>query len=70
MAAYYAVPMSWLTLGVVAALVIAGALLIITALQHRRHASESDVRMCPGCATPNPTHAEFCRKCGKRLKPE
>jgi ribosomal protein L40E len=61
------IQVSWMTIGVVAALVTAGLLLIVTALQHRRHASESDAKLCPGCATPNPTHAEFCRKCGQKI---
>lgn len=67
LAAEYMVQSSWLTLGVVIALGLAGLLLIVTALQHRRHAGESDVRLCPGCSTPNPTHAAFCRKCGRKI---
>ena len=40
---------------------------IATAVQHRRHASRTGLNLCPGCSTPNPPHAEFCRQCGRRL---
>jgi ribosomal protein L40E len=53
----------------VTVLVLVGviAAIALTARWSRRRAAESDVSICPGCATPNPVHATFCRKCGKRL---
>jgi hypothetical protein len=42
-------------------------LLITTACQHRRHSSRTDQRLCRGCGAAHPRHAEFCRRCGRRL---
>ena len=46
---------------------VAGCLLLITVIQSRRHASATDVKMCQGCSTPNPLHADYCRSCGRKL---
>lgn len=46
---------------------IAFVLILITASQHRKHAHETESKICPGCATPHPSHAQFCRQCGKKL---
>jgi ribosomal protein L40E len=61
---------SWLRLLIVGGAVIAVLTILFTAMRNRRHVAESDIKLCPGCATPNPAHAEFCRKCGGRLKSE
>jgi hypothetical protein len=53
-------------LGVVAAVLVV-ALLILTALQHRRHAGSTEQRMCRSCALPHPPFARFCRRCGRAL---
>ena len=42
-------------------------LLLITASQHRRHAAETDPRLCGGCGTSHPPFARFCRKCGRPI---
>jgi ribosomal protein L40E len=43
-------------------------LLLITASQHRRHAAETDPRMCRACGTVHPPFARFCRRCGKAIE--
>jgi ribosomal protein L40E len=48
---------------VVAVLII---VLITTAAQHKRH-SPTDQRLCAGCGTGHPAHAQFCRRCGRKL---
>ena len=57
----YASPVN--TLWVV--LAVAVVLLVVTALQHRRHAARTDNRLCRGCGEAHPSHARFCRRCGK-----
>ena len=52
---------------VVVGLVVLLLAIVYTAVRNRKHVSESDVRICASCATPHPTHAGFCRKCGKKL---
>ncbi|CAN5485615.1 hypothetical protein BH10PLA1_BH10PLA1_07380 [soil metagenome] len=42
-------------------------LMVLTAAQHRKHTSSTDLKICPGCSTPHPGHAEFCRNCGRKL---
>jgi ribosomal protein L40E len=42
-------------------------LLITTASQHRRHSSQTDVRLCRGCGAGHPAFAQFCRRCGRKL---
>ena len=42
-------------------------LLIATASQHRRHTSQTDVRLCRGCGAGHPAFAQFCRRCGRKL---
>ncbi len=42
-------------------------LLIATASQHRRHSSQTDVRLCRGCGAGHPAFAQFCRRCGRKL---
>ena len=42
-------------------------LLVVTASQHRRHASETNPRVCRGCGTPHPPFARFCRRCGRAI---
>ena len=56
-------------LGLVAAVLVV-ALLILTALQHRRHAGATEQRMCRSCALPHPPFARFCRRCGRGLGEE
>jgi ribosomal protein L40E len=54
----------FLVIVIVAVLVF---LLIATASQHRRHSSQTDVRLCRGCGTGHPAFAGFCRRCGRKL---
>ncbi len=49
------------------ALLVVLGIAFYTAFGNRRRVAESDMSLCAGCATPNPKHAAFCRKCGKRL---
>ena len=42
-------------------------MMLATASRHRRHSAETAVKICPGCSTPNPGHAGFCRNCGRKL---
>jgi ribosomal protein L40E len=42
-------------------------LLIATASQHRRHSSQTDLRLCRGCGASHPAFAQFCRRCGRKL---
>jgi ribosomal protein L40E len=42
-------------------------LLVATASQHRRHSSQTDVRLCRGCGAGHPAFAQFCRRCGRKL---
>ena len=42
-------------------------LLIATASQHRRHTSQTDVRLCRGCGAGHPAFAQCCRRCGRKL---
>lgn len=51
----------------IAALVIV-ILLVVTAMQHRGHARETDLRVCRGCGTAHPSFAHFCRMCGRKLE--
>jgi ribosomal protein L40E len=47
--------------------VVVMVLLVITASQHRRHAGETDQRLCRSCGTSHPAFARFCRRCGRAL---
>ena len=47
--------------------VIVLVLLVITATQHRRHAGETDQRLCRSCGTSHPPFARFCRRCGRAM---
>jgi hypothetical protein len=38
-----------------------------TAARNCKHMTESTPKICPGCATPHPHHAAFCRNCGRKL---
>ena len=40
-------------------------LALATALRHRRHATETDLHLCRGCASPHVAAARFCRRCGR-----
>ena len=53
------------TLWVVLAVVV--VLLVVTALQHRRHAAMTDARLCRACGESHPSHARFCRRCGSGI---
>ena len=44
-----------------------GVMMWLTAMKNHQGAGKTDVRVCSGCATPNPGHAGFCRNCGKKL---
>ena len=68
LAAYqsYTVVSTWMIL-LVGLIVLVGLAIVYTAVRNRRHVAESDVKICAGCATPHPTTAQFCRKCGKKL---
>ena len=57
----------WLRLLIAAGAVMAVLAILFTAMKNRRHVVESDMNLCARCATPNPKHAEFCRKCGTKL---
>lgn len=56
---------SFNTLWVVLAVVV--VLLVVTALQHRRHAGGTENRLCRVCGETHPSHARFCRRCGKQV---
>ena len=43
-------------------------LLLLTAAQHRRHAGETEQRLCRSCGTSHPRFARFCRRCGRALE--
>ena len=55
----------WFFIIVVLAVIV--FLLITTASQHRRHSSQTDVRLCRGCGAGHPAFAQFCRRCGRKL---
>ncbi|HSV12675.1 MAG TPA: zinc-ribbon domain-containing protein [Tepidisphaeraceae bacterium] len=38
-----------------------------TARNHRRHALQTDARICRSCGQSHPAFAQFCRRCGTRL---
>jgi predicted amidophosphoribosyltransferase len=59
--------MSWATVVVATAVVVMLLLLWTTAWQHRRHASQTEPRLCPSCGTSHPPFARFCRQCGRQL---
>ena len=52
---------------VVLVIAIVCFVLIATASQHRRHTSQTDVRLCRGCGAGHPAFAQFCRRCGRKL---
>ena len=52
---------------VTAAGIVAVILLAKTASQHRRHAGETALRLCPGCGNTNSDYARFCRRCGRAI---
>jgi ribosomal protein L40E len=38
-----------------------------TARNHRRHALDTDVRICRSCGQSHPAFAQFCKRCGAKL---
>lgn len=52
---------------VIVGVTVAVLLLIITAIQSRRHARMTNSKLCPGCGTTHPGFAEYCRNCGRKL---
>lgn len=56
----------WFTL-LALLIVLAVTLLIVTAIQSRRHARNTNSKLCPGCGTTHPGFAEYCRTCGRKL---
>ena len=42
-------------------------LLAATAARHRRHAAQTDVRLCRGCGNAVPPPANFCPRCGRAV---
>jgi hypothetical protein len=51
-------------------IVIVGVWLLlmwVTAMKNHHHSTKTTQRLCPGCSTPNPGHAGFCRSCGRKL---
>jgi ribosomal protein L40E len=53
------------TFWVIVAVVV--VMLVVTALQHRRHAAETANRLCRACGEGHPPHARFCRRCGTAM---
>jgi ribosomal protein L40E len=52
---------------VVVVIAVAAVVLVVTAIQSRRHVARTDMRLCKECGTVHPTFAAFCRKCGQKL---
>jgi len=51
-------------------LIIVGVWIVtmwLTAMKNHQHSTKTAQKLCPGCSTPNPGHAGFCRNCGKKL---
>jgi ribosomal protein L40E len=42
-------------------------LLIATASQHRKHAAQTQSKLCKACGAGHPNFATFCRRCGRKL---
>jgi hypothetical protein len=38
-----------------------------TARNHRRHALNTDARLCRACGQSHPPFAQFCKRCGAKL---
>jgi len=51
-------------------LAVAAVLFVIwfTMTQHRRHAARTQQRLCKGCGASHPAYANYCRRCGQRLR--
>lgn len=57
---------AWIILMAIAAVVIAS---LFAARRRRLELGRWEVKVCPFCGTNQPSHAEYCRSCGKRLGP-
>jgi hypothetical protein len=58
--------MNSLTFAIVVFLGI-NVLLVVTAIQHRRHARLTDRRHCGRCQSVSPGVARFCGRCGRKF---
>lgn len=58
---------SGLSLLVILLVAVAVLLLVITAMQSRRHTRLTNSKLCPGCGTTHPGFADYCRTCGRKL---
>jgi ribosomal protein L40E len=49
------------------ALTIVYRVVASTARNHRRHALDTDARICRACGQSHPAFAQFCKRCGAKL---
>jgi ribosomal protein L40E len=41
---------------------------MVTIASNRRHAARLDQRVCQSCGAAHPPFAQYCRRCGQKLK--